>query len=181
MRFFAAAVIAVLAAPALLPAQYPPAPPNLPPPLYVRLAGPAGMKVSLYRGTAPAQSFDTPCLVAFRPGYRYRIELGNLPDRLRRERWLGRHRPARFVRRWTWWDRCSLQAACVHRTTRPRSTSPRMISPLFARALSLPRSCCWKGRKQPSRWPPPPTIRSRSPCRLVTIRSLKPSNEAGLC
>jgi uncharacterized repeat protein (TIGR01451 family) len=79
----AAAVFAMLAVPAALLAQYPPQAPALPPPLFVRLAGPAGMKVTIHRGDFQGQTLDVPCLIAFRPGYRYHIELSGLPENLR--------------------------------------------------------------------------------------------------
>jgi uncharacterized repeat protein (TIGR01451 family) len=82
---------ALLTLPGLLMAQNPQQATvsALPPPLYVRIAGPVGMKVTVYRGAANEKSFDTPCVIAFRPGYRYRIELGNLPDRLRPQALVG--------------------------------------------------------------------------------------------
>ena len=52
------------------------------PPLYVRLAGSPGMKVTIYRGPPQGQTFDLPCLVGFRPGYRYRIELSEVVSAL---------------------------------------------------------------------------------------------------
>jgi uncharacterized repeat protein (TIGR01451 family) len=69
--------------PPVLQAQYPQQAPSLPPALYVRIAGPTGMRVTIYRGTPQSQTMNTPCVVAFRPGYRYRIELGGLQERLR--------------------------------------------------------------------------------------------------
>ena len=79
----AAAVLAMLVVPAALLAQYGPQAAALPPPLFVRLAGPAGMKVTIYRGDFQGQMLDAPCLVAFRPGYHYRLELRALPAQLR--------------------------------------------------------------------------------------------------
>jgi len=73
----------VLAIPSASQAQFPSQAPQLPPPLYVRLAGPPGMKVTIYRGGPSGQSFDLPCVVGFRAGYRYRIELSGLPEKLR--------------------------------------------------------------------------------------------------
>jgi uncharacterized repeat protein (TIGR01451 family) len=75
-------VLALLAGPARLPAQNAaPCPP--PPALFVRLSGPPGMKVTIYRGGPVGEMLNTPCVVGFRPGYRYRIELGDLPAQLR--------------------------------------------------------------------------------------------------
>lgn len=66
-----------------LEAQFTPPPPapaaKLPPLLYVRLAGPKGMKVTLYRGEAQGVRFDAPCVIGLRPGYRCQIELSNIP------------------------------------------------------------------------------------------------------
>jgi uncharacterized repeat protein (TIGR01451 family) len=77
-----ALVAAALGAPAWLHAQVAAPPmPQLPPPLYVRIAGPAGMKVTAYRGAAPPQTFTAPCTFAFRPGYRCRLQLGGIEGR----------------------------------------------------------------------------------------------------
>jgi uncharacterized repeat protein (TIGR01451 family) len=64
-----------------LPAGVPPlgAPVSLPPLLFVRLAGPAGMTVTFHRGSGAGQSFAVPCLVGFRPGYQYRFSVSNIP------------------------------------------------------------------------------------------------------
>jgi uncharacterized repeat protein (TIGR01451 family) len=70
---------AVFAAPAWGSAQYPASPaPVLPPLLHIRLGGPAGMKVTVYRGAAPAQTFEVPCMLGLRPGYHYRIQLSGM-------------------------------------------------------------------------------------------------------
>jgi uncharacterized repeat protein (TIGR01451 family) len=70
---------ALLAVPLWGDAQHPPTPvPVLPQLQYVRLSGPPGMKVTVYRGRAPAQTFDAPCVLGFRPGYRYRVQLGGM-------------------------------------------------------------------------------------------------------
>jgi uncharacterized repeat protein (TIGR01451 family) len=79
MRWFpfrATAICAMLALPAAVFGQGPP-------PLFVRLAGPAGMTVTVYRGGPQGEMLNTPCVIGFRPGYRYRIALGGLPERLR--------------------------------------------------------------------------------------------------
>ena len=52
---------------------------QLPPLLYLRLAGPQGMKVTLYRGDPAGVTFDAPCIVGLRPGYAYRVALSNIP------------------------------------------------------------------------------------------------------
>ena len=63
-------------------AQFTPPPPQpalQPPPLlYVRLAGPPGMKVTFYRGEPGGIALDTPCVVGLRPGYSYRVALSNI-------------------------------------------------------------------------------------------------------
>jgi uncharacterized repeat protein (TIGR01451 family) len=41
------------------------------------------MTVTIYRGGPHGETINTPCMVAFRPGYQYRIELGGLPAHLR--------------------------------------------------------------------------------------------------
>lgn len=78
------AVVVLL--PAWLLAQ--PFPPPLPEPvngtaplLYVRILGPAGLEATLYRGSEKGSPFPTPVTVGLRPGYVYRLELTNLPDR----------------------------------------------------------------------------------------------------
>jgi uncharacterized repeat protein (TIGR01451 family) len=73
-------VLVLVVVPGALVAQYP-APVMLPPPLYVRLAGPPGMKVTVYRGSGQGQTLTAPCVIGFRPGYRYRLQLGNLEGR----------------------------------------------------------------------------------------------------
>ena len=76
-RHFVAALLLVMAGfttPELL-AQYAQPLQQLPPPLYIKLAGPPGTKVTIHRGEPKSRTFDLPCVVAFRPGYRYRLEL----------------------------------------------------------------------------------------------------------
>jgi uncharacterized repeat protein (TIGR01451 family) len=81
MRWFVAfrlsLVLSLAALPGALAAQYA-VQPMLPPPLYVRLVGPPGMQVTVYRGAAQGQTLPTPCVIGFRPGYRYRLQLGNI-------------------------------------------------------------------------------------------------------
>jgi len=69
---------ATLAAAQMAPRAMTPGAP-LPPLLYLRLVGPAGMKVTLYRGEPTGVSFDTPCIIGVRPGYNYRFGLTNVP------------------------------------------------------------------------------------------------------
>ncbi len=73
----------------LAPAQFPGAPrppaapqaPALPPLLYVRVIGPAGLRVTFYRGAAVGQTFEAPFTVGLRPGYVYRVQVSGIPDR----------------------------------------------------------------------------------------------------
>src|SRR5207249_4775349 len=74
-------IVGLLALPTAVQAQQ--SPQAAPPPLFVRLAGPPGMRVTIYRGGPHGESLGTPCVVAFRPGYRYRIELADLSEHLR--------------------------------------------------------------------------------------------------
>jgi uncharacterized repeat protein (TIGR01451 family) len=57
----------------------PAAPAPSSPLLFVRVLGPAGMRVTFHPGTAQAVVFQTPVEVGLRPGYPARIELSNLP------------------------------------------------------------------------------------------------------
>jgi uncharacterized repeat protein (TIGR01451 family) len=52
-----------------------------PPLMFVRIAGPQGMKVTLYRGLAKGETILAPAVVGLRPGYAYRIALSDVPDR----------------------------------------------------------------------------------------------------
>jgi uncharacterized repeat protein (TIGR01451 family) len=47
--------------------------------LFVRFRGPQGMQATFYQGNPPGRTHDTPVLVGLRPGYSYRVKLGNLP------------------------------------------------------------------------------------------------------
>lgn len=67
---------------ASVPAQ-PPAPPKpLSPLLYVKIMGPAGMKVTFHPGTPGERTLDAPAIVGVRPGYIYRLALSvpQMPD-----------------------------------------------------------------------------------------------------
>jgi uncharacterized repeat protein (TIGR01451 family) len=57
----------------------PPAQPLLPPLLYVRVGGPAGMKVTVYRGGERGQTLPAPVKLGLRPGYSYRLALSEIP------------------------------------------------------------------------------------------------------
>ena len=49
--------------------------------LYVRFIGPAGSRMGFYQGHPAGSDFHTPVTVGLRPGYIYRVELSNLPQR----------------------------------------------------------------------------------------------------
>ncbi len=53
--------------------------PRLPPLLYVRFTGPAGMRVTFYRGGVRGQTLEVPFTVGLRPGYQHRIQLSDIP------------------------------------------------------------------------------------------------------
>ncbi len=53
---------------------------QLPPPLYVKFVGPAGMRVTFYRGTAEPSTLFAPFTVGLRPGYVYRVEITDIPN-----------------------------------------------------------------------------------------------------
>src|SRR5690242_17499989 len=61
-------------------------PPPLPgkgpaPLLFVRFAGPVGMHVTVYQGSAPGRDFVAPVTIGLRPGYLHRVRLSGLPQR----------------------------------------------------------------------------------------------------
>jgi uncharacterized repeat protein (TIGR01451 family) len=56
----------------------PPPPPA--PLLFVRIVGPAGSLVTVRPATPEARGVASPAVIGFRPGYRYRFQLSNLPD-----------------------------------------------------------------------------------------------------
>ena len=63
-------------------AQPPPLPGRGPSPfLYVRFAGPEGMKATFYQGRPEGRTFDAPVAVGLRPGYVYRVRLSDFADR----------------------------------------------------------------------------------------------------
>jgi len=86
-------LLAVLAAATRAPAQVPPAPyplpaaplptapaqPLLPPLFYLRLDGPKGMTVTVYRGGERGQALATPAILGLRPGYSYRLAVADVP------------------------------------------------------------------------------------------------------
>lgn len=51
----------------------------LPPPLYVRFAGPPGMHVTAYPGSLKPVTFVAPFQFALRPGYLYRLKISDIP------------------------------------------------------------------------------------------------------
>ena len=54
---------------------------GLPPLFYIRFQGPAGAKLTVVRDEPQPHQLDLPCLVGFRPGYSYRLAVGDLPGR----------------------------------------------------------------------------------------------------
>ncbi len=72
-------LLAPVCGPAL--AQGPPLPQRGPTPLlYVRLNGPQGMRATFFQGNPQGTTHDAPVAVGLRPGYSYRVRLGNLPQ-----------------------------------------------------------------------------------------------------
>jgi uncharacterized repeat protein (TIGR01451 family) len=65
--------------PSITPAQHPlPAIPAQAPLLFVQMSGPAGMRVTFFRGGS-IYALAAPFTVGLRPGYIYRVELNGLP------------------------------------------------------------------------------------------------------
>src|SRR4051812_22508654 len=56
-----------------------PPPPPASPLLFVRIAGPAGSRVAFHVGTPVARAYESGVVAGFRPGYIYRVQIGNLP------------------------------------------------------------------------------------------------------
>jgi uncharacterized repeat protein (TIGR01451 family) len=52
-----------------------------PPLLFMRLVGPAGSYVTIYRGGPRPERIELPAVIGFRPGYQYRFALSGLPNR----------------------------------------------------------------------------------------------------
>jgi uncharacterized repeat protein (TIGR01451 family) len=69
----AASAVAQVGAPPPLPGRGPA------PLLFVRFAGPAGMRATFYQGRPVGRTFDAPAVVGLRPGYVYRVRLSDLP------------------------------------------------------------------------------------------------------
>src|SRR6516162_2754891 len=63
------------------PQPYPTFVPSPPPPplMFVRVIGPAGMKVTFFRGTAGGQTVTVPFTVGFRPGYVIHMLVSDVP------------------------------------------------------------------------------------------------------
>src|SRR5262249_33073900 len=63
------------------PQPYPTFVPSPPPPplMFVRVIGPAGMKVTFFRGTAGGQTVTVPFTVGFRPGYIIHMQVSDVP------------------------------------------------------------------------------------------------------
>ncbi len=54
-------------------------PPPAAPLMYVRFLGPAGTKITLYRGSDKGHTLELPTTVGFRPGYSYRFAVSDMP------------------------------------------------------------------------------------------------------
>lgn len=54
----------------------PPAPGSL---MYLRITGPKGAKITVYRGFDQGQTLEMPCTLGFRPGYSYRLAVFDIP------------------------------------------------------------------------------------------------------
>src|SRR5689334_13279528 len=68
---------------ASLPVPARAAPVPIPPPapvLYVRIAAPAGLRVTFYPGGNQAREFPAPVTVGMRPGYVYRVKVTGFRD-----------------------------------------------------------------------------------------------------
>jgi len=76
--FLSMLLTASVNAPQQMPVQTEP----LSPLLYVKVMGPAGMKVTFYPGSPGARALDAPAIVGLRPGYVYRLQLSlaNRPE-----------------------------------------------------------------------------------------------------
>lgn len=68
-------IIALVAAVPALAANGPPPSPLL----YVKVLGPAGMKVTFHPGSSLKETIIAPAVAGIRPGYAYRLELSELP------------------------------------------------------------------------------------------------------
>jgi uncharacterized repeat protein (TIGR01451 family) len=78
---FLGCLLAALGPAATAPAQISRNPSlQLPPLLYVKLIGPKGMQVSIFRGAAQGQTFDAPCTIGVRPGYSVRLVITGVPE-----------------------------------------------------------------------------------------------------
>jgi uncharacterized repeat protein (TIGR01451 family) len=62
-------------------AQFPAMPPGRAPAplLFVRFAGPAGLRATFFQGRAAPRTHATPVVVGLRPGYIYRVQLSGIP------------------------------------------------------------------------------------------------------
>ena len=77
--FGSLAIVALIVGAALGQVVPPRWPAPLPPLLFLRIAGPDGMKVTFYRGEPAGVTLNAPCVVGVRPGYTYRFEISNIP------------------------------------------------------------------------------------------------------
>jgi uncharacterized repeat protein (TIGR01451 family) len=49
--------------------------------MYLRVTGPAGLRVTFYRGGPTGQTLEAPFTVGLRPGYLYRVQVSGIPQR----------------------------------------------------------------------------------------------------
>jgi uncharacterized repeat protein (TIGR01451 family) len=81
------AILVLALAVGAVSAQYPPPvqphphPIPVEPLMYVRFVGPAGARVTFYRGAAGGETFNAPFTAGFRPGYIYRFKMSGFPGR----------------------------------------------------------------------------------------------------
>src|SRR5262249_9998979 len=52
----------------------------MPPLLYIKLIGPAGMQATFFDASAQGKPFAAPCTIGVRPGYCARLALSGIPD-----------------------------------------------------------------------------------------------------
>jgi uncharacterized repeat protein (TIGR01451 family) len=78
LRILACVTMSAVVAGTVLAQHLPAVSPPQAPLLYLRLAGPKGMKVTVYRGQPAGVTLEAPCVIGVRPGYAYRVSLSNI-------------------------------------------------------------------------------------------------------
>jgi uncharacterized repeat protein (TIGR01451 family) len=82
LRIYVAVLLTGAASLGAAGAQPPPLPTRGPSPLlFVRFAGPPGMRTTFYQGTPEGRTFNAPVAAGLRPGYLYRIKCSGFADR----------------------------------------------------------------------------------------------------